>query len=171
MSRNGTVPPEVKDVSRSTEAIAGARELSDHVRDARRDEGADGPTRRTTTTSPGRNGRVAASHEHAQQLARKLRRLRRRRSIEPDEVSAVTGWSAEHLDALETGAIAPLLSEVVALAWIYRVELDALRPAELDEFDGTAPGTTRHEKPGSASRQRPKGNRRTAGRATTGGKG
>lgn len=58
----------------------------------------------------------------------RLRRLRRRRELEVDVVRRVAGWPPGHLESLEAGTVAPLLSEVVALAWLYRIDLDQLLP-------------------------------------------
>lgn len=66
----------------------------------------------------------------------RLRRLRRRRQLEVEFVRGIAGWPPGHLESLESGASEPLLSEVVALAWLYRIDLDRLLPRDVDRREG-----------------------------------
>lgn len=90
-------------------------------------------------------------------IARSLRRLRRRRNLDASEVGSVTGWTSEHVEALEAGAIAPLLSEVVTLAWLYGVEVERFRPGgALPKGAAVRRGTRRNpvaDRPGKGRQQ------------------
>lgn len=66
----------------------------------------------------------------------RLRRLRRRRQLDTEFVRGIAGWPPGHLESLESGVVAPLLSEVVALAWLYRIDLDRLLPRSSRRGDG-----------------------------------
>jgi len=71
-------------------------------------------------SGPGRHPRPL------QRVGSELRRAREHARLAPDEVSRATGIAPDQLVALELGAIAPLLSEVVTLTRFYGIDLDSL---------------------------------------------
>ena len=97
---------------------------------------------------------MAAKHEPGYRIPPRdppinvrLRRLRQRRALDIEFVRGIAGWPPGHLESLESGVVAPLLSEVIALAWLYRIDLDHLLPRA-----GRAIGRGRNRESGELNR-------------------
>jgi hypothetical protein len=71
---------------------------------------------------------IAPLHPHAGSIATRLGLARRRAGLFRDEVAERLGWPPGRLAELELGQRLPQLADLVALARLYRVDIEFFRP-------------------------------------------